>query len=63
MGRHGYGAGRRGIERPVLVVAHREVPEPLAIAPDEDEGVDWMERYTMARDFDTHWFMDYRESD
>ncbi|MGW3507989.1 hypothetical protein [Streptomyces sp. NPDC000994] len=31
-----------GIERPVLVVAHREVPEPLAVAPDED--VDWMER-------------------
>ncbi|MET7380440.1 hypothetical protein ABZT08_16755 [Streptomyces sp. NPDC005526] len=33
-----------GIERPVLVVAHREVPEPLAVAPDEDEDVDWMER-------------------
>ncbi|EKX68226.1 hypothetical protein Sipo8835_43815 [Streptomyces ipomoeae] len=31
-----------GIERPVLVVAHREVPEPLAVAPDED--VDWVER-------------------
>ncbi|MFJ8605665.1 hypothetical protein ACIRH0_00460 [Streptomyces sp. NPDC093675] len=31
-----------GVERPVLVVAHREVPEPLAVAPDED--VDWMER-------------------
>ncbi|MFJ9585866.1 SMI1/KNR4 family protein [Streptomyces acidicola] len=31
-----------GAERPVLVVAHREVPEPLAVAPDED--VDWMER-------------------
>ncbi|MFE7212214.1 hypothetical protein ACFY0A_28430 [Streptomyces sp. NPDC001698] len=31
-----------GIERPVLVVAHREVPEPLAVAPDKD--VDWMER-------------------
>ncbi|MFS4095303.1 hypothetical protein [Streptomyces sp. AF1A] len=31
-----------GIERPVLVVAHREVPEPVAVAP--EEGVDWMER-------------------
>ncbi|MFE4369674.1 hypothetical protein ACFRMN_15865 [Streptomyces sp. NPDC056835] len=36
----------KGAEWPVLVVAHREVPEPLAIAPDEDEDedVDWMER-------------------
>ncbi|UFR06214.1 SMI1/KNR4 family protein [Streptomyces sp. Go40/10] len=33
-----------GIERPVLVVAHREVPGPPAVAPDEDEDVDWMER-------------------
>ncbi|WP_031026005.1 SMI1/KNR4 family protein [Streptomyces sp. NRRL WC-3725] len=33
-----------GIERPVLVVAHREVPEPLAVAPDEGEDVDWVER-------------------
>ena len=35
-----------GVERPVLVVAHREVPEPLTVAPDEDEDedVDWMER-------------------
>ncbi|MHC0433033.1 SMI1/KNR4 family protein [Streptomyces sp. O3] len=33
-----------GTERPVLVVAHREVPEPLAVAPDEDEDVDWVER-------------------
>lgn len=31
-----------GVERPVLVVAHREVPKPLAAAPDED--VDWTER-------------------
>jgi hypothetical protein len=31
-----------GVERPVLVVAHREVPEPLAVAPGED--VDWMQR-------------------
>ncbi|WP_030544407.1 SMI1/KNR4 family protein [Streptomyces albus] len=31
-----------GAERPVLVVAHREVPEPLAVAPGED--IDWMER-------------------
>ncbi|MEU0603017.1 hypothetical protein ABZ484_33055 [Streptomyces sp. NPDC006393] len=31
-----------GIERPVLVVAHREVPEPLAVVA--EEGVDWMER-------------------
>ncbi|MFG3009579.1 SMI1/KNR4 family protein [Streptomyces cinerochromogenes] len=33
-----------GIERPVLVVAHREVPEPSAVASDEDEDVDWVER-------------------
>ncbi|MGW1411262.1 SMI1/KNR4 family protein [Streptomyces sp. NPDC002403] len=33
-----------GAERPVLVVAHREVPELLAVAPDEDDDVDWMER-------------------
>ncbi|WEO93431.1 hypothetical protein A6P39_005010 [Streptomyces sp. FXJ1.172] len=33
-----------GVERPVLVVAHRDVPEPVAVAPDEDEDVDWMER-------------------
>ncbi|MEV7686662.1 hypothetical protein ACFW1F_15310 [Streptomyces bungoensis] len=33
-----------GAERPVLVVARREVPEPLAVAPDDDEGVDWTER-------------------
>ncbi|MFE3647363.1 hypothetical protein [Streptomyces sp. NPDC057579] len=31
-----------GAERPVLAVAHRQVPEPSAVAPDED--VDWMER-------------------
>lgn len=31
-----------GVERPVLVIAHREVPEPVAVAPEED--VDWMER-------------------
>ncbi|MFJ5723148.1 SMI1/KNR4 family protein [Streptomyces sp. NPDC093149] len=33
-----------GTERPVLTVAHREVPEPLAVAPDEGEDVDWVER-------------------
>ncbi|WNE98539.1 hypothetical protein PS467_26010 [Streptomyces luomodiensis] len=39
-----------GVERPVLVVARREVPEPLAVVPDEDEDadadvdVDWVER-------------------
>ncbi|MCX5388727.1 SMI1/KNR4 family protein [Streptomyces sp. NBC_00094] len=33
-----------GAERPVLAVAHREVPEPLAVTPEEDEDVDWMER-------------------
>ncbi|MGW0207031.1 SMI1/KNR4 family protein [Streptomyces sp. NPDC003233] len=33
-----------GVERPVLVIAHREMPEPLAVAPGEDEDVDWMER-------------------
>ncbi|MHB9861532.1 hypothetical protein [Streptomyces sp. YIM S03343] len=31
-----------GAERPVLVVARREVPEALAVAPGED--VDWMQR-------------------
>ncbi|MER7695837.1 MULTISPECIES: hypothetical protein [unclassified Streptomyces] len=31
-----------GVERPVLAVAHRRVPEPSAIAPDED--VDWVAR-------------------
>ncbi|MFJ4356697.1 hypothetical protein ACIP25_10540 [Streptomyces massasporeus] len=39
-----------GIERPVLVVARREVPEPLAPARDQDAGVDvdvdWMQRLT-----------------
>lgn len=33
-----------GAERPVLVVAHREIPESLAVVPDEGEDVDWMER-------------------
>ncbi|MFE7568810.1 SMI1/KNR4 family protein [Streptomyces sp. NPDC057539] len=33
-----------GAERPVLVVARREVPQPLAAAPGEGEDVDWMER-------------------
>ncbi|MEV0782451.1 hypothetical protein AB0I52_05565 [Streptomyces sp. NPDC050423] len=33
-----------GVERPVLVVAQRQVPEPLAVAPDEGADVDWMER-------------------
>lgn len=33
-----------GGERPVLMVAHREMPEPLAVAPDEGEDVGWMER-------------------
>lgn len=33
-----------GVERPVLVVARRAVPEPLAVAPDEDGDVDWRER-------------------
>ncbi|MBL1083637.1 hypothetical protein JK359_16955 [Streptomyces actinomycinicus] len=33
-----------GVERPVLVVARREVPKPSAVAPDEDEDVDWLER-------------------
>ncbi|MEU9385340.1 hypothetical protein AB0D38_32200 [Streptomyces sp. NPDC048279] len=31
-----------GAERPALVVAHREVPAPLAAAPGED--VEWMQR-------------------
>ncbi|MET9670866.1 hypothetical protein ABZY19_36880 [Streptomyces sp. NPDC006475] len=31
-----------GTERPVLVVAHREVPAPLSVAP--DENIDWTER-------------------
>ncbi|MFJ2738128.1 hypothetical protein ACIO3O_00520 [Streptomyces sp. NPDC087440] len=35
-----------GTERPVLVIARREVPEPLEVAPDvtPDEDVDWMQR-------------------
>ncbi|MEU1707526.1 SMI1/KNR4 family protein [Streptomyces sp. NPDC005706] len=34
-----------GAERPVLAVAQREVPQPLAVFPDEDdENVDWLER-------------------
>lgn len=35
-----------GVERPVLVVAHREVPEPLAVSSEEaaDADVDWVER-------------------
>lgn len=33
-----------GVERPVLVVARGEMREPLAVAPDEDEYIDWMER-------------------
>ncbi|MFC7014847.1 SMI1/KNR4 family protein [Streptomyces viridiviolaceus] len=33
-----------GAVRPVLVVAHREVPEPLAVARDGDGDVDWVER-------------------
>ncbi|MFB6577149.1 MULTISPECIES: hypothetical protein [unclassified Streptomyces] len=35
-----------GTERPVLVIAHREVPAPLEIAPDvaADEDIDWMQR-------------------
>ncbi|MFI7242412.1 SMI1/KNR4 family protein [Streptomyces qinglanensis] len=38
----GTAADTAGVERPVLVVARREVPEPSAVAPDED--VDWMQR-------------------
>ncbi|MFF4537244.1 hypothetical protein [Streptomyces aureus] len=40
----GAGAARdaEGTERPVLVTARRQVPEPLAVAPGED--VDWVER-------------------
>ncbi|MGW3728077.1 hypothetical protein [Streptomyces sp. NPDC000851] len=40
----GTGAARDAeeTERPVLVVAHREVPKPLALAPGEDEDVDWL---------------------
>ncbi|MDQ0585565.1 hypothetical protein [Streptomyces rishiriensis] len=33
-----------GVERPVLVVADRKVPEPVAAGSDAEEGVDWMER-------------------
>ncbi|MDX2564417.1 SMI1/KNR4 family protein [Streptomyces sp. TX20-6-3] len=39
-----------GTERSVLVIAGREVPEPLGVVPDddedgdEDEDIDWMER-------------------
>ncbi|MFJ7179686.1 hypothetical protein ACIQXA_25570 [Streptomyces massasporeus] len=35
-----------GMERPVLVVARREVPEPPAPAREGDADVDWMERLT-----------------
>ncbi|WP_037648324.1 hypothetical protein [Streptomyces flavidovirens] len=42
----GTGSARdfEGTVRPVLVVAHREVPEPLVVPRDEDQDVDWMER-------------------
>ncbi|MFG2292287.1 hypothetical protein [Streptomyces sp. NPDC048603] len=33
-----------GAVRPVLAVARRKVPEPLAVAPDEGGDVDWTER-------------------
>lgn len=33
-----------GIDQPVLVVAHREIPEPPAIAPGTGVDVDWTER-------------------
>ncbi|WP_406460237.1 SMI1/KNR4 family protein [Streptomyces sp. NBC_00111] len=33
-----------GVERPVLVVAQRQVPELPAIPPDQYGNVDWMER-------------------
>ncbi|MFE8007864.1 SMI1/KNR4 family protein [Streptomyces sp. NPDC057418] len=36
--------GTEGAGRPVLVVAHRKVPEPLAVAPHEVGDVDWMDR-------------------
>ncbi|MEU6764085.1 hypothetical protein ABZ916_16360 [Streptomyces sp. NPDC046853] len=40
--RHGTGRDGEGAERPVLAVAHRQLPEPLVIAPGED--VDWVKR-------------------
>lgn len=33
-----------GAQRPVLMVAYREVPAPLVVAPDAGEDVDWVER-------------------
>ncbi|MFC9608729.1 hypothetical protein ACFTTN_35535 [Streptomyces niveus] len=33
-----------GVVRPVLVVAQRQVPEPLAVALDECEDIDWVGR-------------------
>ncbi|MFE6847330.1 hypothetical protein [Streptomyces sp. NPDC057686] len=33
-----------GTEQPVLVVAHRDVRAPLAVASNQDEDDDWMER-------------------
>ncbi|WP_405392628.1 hypothetical protein OG596_35480 [Streptomyces sp. NBC_01102] len=32
-----------GVERPVLAVARRKVPDPLAVGPDE-KNVDWIDR-------------------
>ncbi|MFF1917345.1 hypothetical protein ACFVYE_38490 [Streptomyces sp. NPDC058239] len=60
----GTGTARDGecVERPVLVVAQRRVPEPLTVTPDEDEDVDWMERLIQitgwtqpAQRPDVHW--------
>ncbi|MEU9058958.1 hypothetical protein AB0D13_08790 [Streptomyces sp. NPDC048430] len=51
-----------GVERPVLVVAQRHLPELVSAAPDEDEDVDWMERLIRitgwtqpAQRADVHW--------
>ncbi|MFD8688247.1 SMI1/KNR4 family protein [Streptomyces sp. NPDC059651] len=51
-----------GIVRPVLAVAQRQVPEHVAVAPDEHEDVDWVDRLIRitgwtqpAQRPDTHW--------
>ncbi|MFE2942075.1 hypothetical protein ACFXKG_23950 [Streptomyces sp. NPDC059255] len=51
-----------GVVRPVLVVARRQVPEPLSVTPDECEDIDWVDRLIRitgwtqpARRPDMHW--------
>lgn len=66
-----------GVERPVLVVTQKHVPEALSAAPGEDEDVSFDSQaaqfvcriridphhpLTMGRYFHTHWFMNCPES-